>query len=134
MSDLMYQIQEITVPQFSFALNPVENETVDPKLKIGGSASLEGEELTIMIRVSTDKDPKSKYYLDAIAKGSMRIKNYVDGEEERKRIKRIGFSTVYPYLRSSLSAAVSVLAAYKLDLGIIDIDTVFEKVNIVVAK
>lgn len=133
MNDLMYQIQEIKVPQFNFALNPNEKEAIEPQLKVGGSVTLKGEELTVMIRVSTERNLNHKYHLDAIAVGLFRVKNYVDNEEQRGLLKRIGFATVYPYLRSSISGAASVLANYKLDLGIIDVDSTFEKAIITIA-
>lgn len=130
MNDLMYQIQEISVPQFSFALNPDGKDAPEPNLQIGGAIELKGEELTVLIHVSSVRDSKSKYFLDAVAVGVLNIKNYVDGESQRKILKRIGFGTVFPYLRSSIASATSALVSFRLNLGIIDIDSVFEKTDV----
>ena len=130
MDEMMYQIQEISVPQFSFALNPDEKNALDPKLQIGGSIELHSGELKVFIHVSTVRDLNSKYYLDAVAVGTLLVKNYANADDQRAILKRIGFGTVFPYLRSSIAAATSSLASFKLNIGIIDIDEIFGKADL----
>ncbi|MBP5091946.1 MAG: protein-export chaperone SecB [Bacilli bacterium] len=120
-----FRIENIEALKFQYALNENDVSKIKPQIGVASIITLKGEELVAKLQVKTIEDVKNAFSLDAVVSGTFSLKGYADSKDERDVLKRISIATLYPYLRSYVSAVTSLLSDKKgVTLDIIDVEEI----------